>query len=397
MKIVFHMLVWAVVMTGTGAVLNSRGPFSGWADGWLLPGARANLTSADGATPPSEYETIWEMNSDSLDRDASAALPPGQCAASDNAAETAARADEAPEAPAPVAESSDGDPLPPIPDELVAKTELEKMYEALGDIHLKRLRKPRIGRTYTFDFSNGESEEGRLESRSEGAISIRLEHGVMQIPIQGIDARERARFFPEQAARILALRDLGRTARELELVRVREEIRRGRELASKGAADESDGATEAGHGEESRGMSGARRSGPFRADTGSTVDFDAAPAESPDDIKPLLGAFARWLEVQQRRVGGPVAESVHAKRHANGSVALYLEVADAFCRQEYETRFRLTDSIWQFWSFRCHEAGVVPHPRRAFLVLVDADHRIVGGSRPDQSNDVWVEKTGTGG
>ncbi|MFW5802648.1 MAG: hypothetical protein ACOCWJ_01910 [Verrucomicrobiota bacterium] len=288
------------------------------------------------------------------------------------------------------------DSMPRIPDKLVEKTEMERMYEALCDIHLQRLRKPRIGHAYNFRFSNGQTEEGRLESAGKGAISARLKHGVIQIPIQAMAARERVRFFPEQAARILALRDLGRTTRQLEQVRVREEIRRGRKIASTGATEERDDSPGGEDGHENRESGSASQANPFLPDgefsAESAIKFAPAPAASPDEIKPLLMTFVQWLNVQQHRVGGKIAKSVHAKRHASKSVVLYLQTAPAFRAQNYETRFRLADSIWQFWSFRCHDAGLVPHPRRAFLVLVDSEQRIVGGSRAHQSNDVWVAK-----
>ncbi len=236
--------------------------------------------------------------------------------------------------------------------------------------------------------------------------------------LQSLAAGEMETFFPERAAQIRALRDLKHTSEEVKHLREKRRDARSSTGGSEHAPEPIENDAEArgtpppddvpsssgrtGTGSDQgeaqatdAAADGSKTSGRSERelrDEQPAVTFRPSPADTPQSLQPVLKAFADWLEMQQRRVGGPIVQKAYAKEHENGRVAVYLVTSSIFRRQKYGLRFQLAEGMWKFWGFRCQAKGVVSHPRNAYLVLLDDQHEVIGGSEPQQANNIWVAK-----
>lgn len=277
-----------------------------------------------------------------------------------------------------------------------SKSRLQRIYERLCDIHRERLETPVVGKRYSVKCANGDTMSGVLVEKNRGMITLRVRRGRISLPIQSVSERQRSTFFPDRVAQIRALRDLKRTASGLKEIASTRGTQHPDEDNNKDSIKETSadtGKTAAGKPEKNEDKIGIKSSVGGQQNTRRSVDFDTDPAKTPDRIKPVLQKFAGWLENQARRAGGAIGKRAYAKKHRSQAVVLYLVMAPSFQKQDYGLRFQYAEGIWKFWGFRCYQAGLVPHPRRAYVVMLDKDGRIIGGSREEQSNDVWVEKT----
>jgi len=238
------------------------------------------------------------------------------------------------------------------------------------------------------------------------------------VALQSLAAGEMETFFPERAAQIRALRDLKHTSEEVKHLREKrrdarssagenehapEPIKNDTEARGPPPTDDtasSSGRTDTEKAEGQKEATGAAADGSKTSESSEreprdeqpAVTFRPSPADTPQSLQPVLKAFADWLEMQQRRVGGPIVQKAYAKEHENGRVAVYLVTSSIFRRQKYGLRFQLAEGMWKFWGFRCQAKGVVSHPRNAYLVLLDDQHEVIGGSEPQQANNIWVAK-----
>lgn len=120
--------------------------------------------------------------------------------------------------------------------------------------------------------------------------------------------------------------------------------------------------------------------GPFR--------YDPAPTPTPEELKPVLAAFGDWLKTQHQRMGGRIADRLFA-RQQNDRAVLYLRLDPLFIRQENHFRRQTAEGLQQFWGLRCASSGVA-RADHAHVVLIDQTGKIVGGSRLDDAETIWL-------
>lgn len=264
------------------------------------------------------------------------------------------------------------------------RTEMELFYEDRFAEHLATIPPPQVGKTYRVRMREGEEVVGELTEFAEGRITLRTTHGSITVPIHRVNRRDSAALFPQEAARQLALQDVQRHLDELVVAKVKAGS------AVVGTAGPATPTTVA-----------AVPVGPVPAvmepETAAVRDeaveppaYDPRPAPTPEALKPTMVAFAEWLKVQQHRAGARIADRLFAKDQS-GNAVLYLGMAPAFLAQDYDIRHRTAVGIQQFWSFRCQAMGVADLAS-AHVVLLDGDGRVVGGSRPEDAADIWVNE-----
>ncbi|MDP7742683.1 MAG: hypothetical protein QGF67_14675 [Lentisphaeria bacterium] len=268
----------------------------------------------------------------------------------------------------PVEEPSPDEPVaepPPAvePNEPPPMSELELLYNDEYTKAFATMTRPTLGEQYTVKLRNKMDVEGRLDEVAAGRIKMRVEFGTMFIPVDNVHPSEYERLFPEQAAKLMA-------------VKVVNEILKQRAAIASVPDDEPDGATEP-----------ARRPPPA---TGRTK-YDPSPAATPEHLKDTRDMYGQWLEFQKRRVGVQFVDKIYAKE-AGRNVELYMVMNEGYTVQDYDVRFSLADALWRSWSFRCQGAGLIRSMSNAHLILIDDKLKIVGGSSVHDGADVWVEK-----
>ena len=123
-----------------------------------------------------------------------------------------------------------------------------------------------------------------------------------------------------------------------------------------------------------------------------TIAYDPSAGKTPDHLKPPLTGFANWLQVQQRRMGGKIANKIYAKQPDRGRIVLYFQMHDNFLVQDNDWRFQISEGIWRIWALRGVDSGLINGPNHGHVVLVDTNNRIIGGSTPDDASKVWAER-----
>ncbi len=239
--------------------------------------------------------------------------------------------------------------------------------------HLPNMPPPQAGKTYRVRLRDGALLTGELVRMTETQVVLRLPQGSLALALDRVNMAETADLFPQEAARQLARRDVQQRVDEL--------------LAAKRAALDSQEETAAGGQEEEAGQ---QEDAPavVPGEQAGELAYDPMPAPTPERLKPTLQAFADWMALQQRRAGGRIVDRLYAKE-CEGCAVLYLVMDANFLAQDRDVRERTAVGIQQFWAFRCQGAGVVNLPR-AHVVLLDGNGRIVGGSRPEAADKIWV-------
>lgn len=278
------------------------------------------------------------------------------------------------------------DATPATEGDSLGKSELERQYEELLATYLKELKSPSIGDKVRFRLRDGSRAEGVLDQVTPGRVALRVKYGVMTYALHQIHASSLDKLFPERMAQRLALQ---------ELKRLREEKTADTRIDSGPTAGPSTVVAAQERAPSVAPQPAAPSQAPVTPSPSARVRYDTSAARTPSHLKVTVQAFGRWLEMQHRRVGGRVAQKVHAKQQGQ-SVVLYLVMDPLFLAQDYDTRFRLAEGIYQFWAFRCEANGVIQSLADAHIVLLAEGGNIVGGSRPDSSADIWVSTTTTG-
>lgn len=272
------------------------------------------------------------------------------------------------EVPAEVAEKPPQREMPPRAPRQVSLSDAEKaqmrvlLQERIAH-HLPNIAPPQVGKTYRVRLRDGTLVTGELVKIAETQIILRLPQGNLALSLDRVNMAETAELFPPEAARQLARRDVQQRVDEL--------------LAAKRAALDSQ---EEPGGEDAPAVA-------LDEQVEKPV-YDPMPAPTPDRLKPALQAFAEWMTLQQRRVGGRIVDRLYAKENA-GCVVLYLVMDPAYLSQGHDIRERTAVGIQQFWAFRCQGTGLA-NLAHAHVVLLDGNGRIVGGSRPEAADNVWV-------
>ncbi|MFA5206913.1 MAG: hypothetical protein WC708_21130 [Lentisphaeria bacterium] len=268
-------------------------------------------------------------------------------------------------------------------------SDLERLFRVLVAKHRQRLPPPPVpGTEVTLRPLTGGPVTGVVRAITPSRVQLETEHGRVWVPAQGVAPESLAALFPDRAALLLALRDFDL----LKKARAAGGAEGGWGVGAPAGDESKPGRSEP----EAVPLPAEPESVPLPADAGklapgAPVVFDLTPAKSPAALKPVVAAFGQWLGFQQQRVGGRLASAVHAKRQGAAAV-LYVTVAPEFQMQDYDIRYQIAEGMWYFWAFRGAEMGVVPHPERAYLVLVSPGGRIAGGSSPDGAAKLWVEE-----
>jgi len=258
-------------------------------------------------------------------------------------------------------------PPPPKPEK--KRLDIKKLYDELFAKYKKKFPNPKVGKKYTVYMKSGVLE-GTLKAFSDGKVVIKRPGVTMTCRIDMVSPRSYPTLFPKRAAKILALRELKK--------RLAEE--RAKEEAAAKAAGTAVAST-----------SGSVKIPPPPPSSGKVV-YDPTPGKTPDYIKKTaLISFGEWIKMQQRHVGGKLAEKIYAKR-VGGGVVVYVKTSKLFRKQNYDVRYSVTAAMWQVWGFKCADYGLVRDPQQAHLVILDANNKPVGGSRENDASNIWVVK-----
>ncbi len=357
--------VLLVLAVAAGAVLHVAGPHKGWITrltekppvGGRAPDGDAGKGAAHGVKLPPPPGMADELLPEPAGAAGNAA--PGE-AARTPAAEPAGRPNERPPAGPP------------------AKTALELEYEKLYETALKQMRRPQPGKAYKIRLRNGSSVEGKLRDVSPGKISLVLKYGVMTYAINQVHPQYIPRLFPERTAQRLALRELRR--------RQDEERKQAQAAAAPDPA-----VTVAATAPPEVGGTATPPPAPPPVRPRTKLRYDPRPAKTPESLKSTITAFGQWLEVQHRRVGGKIADKIHAKQQGPYAV-LYVTMNPTFLEQDFDVRFQLAEGLQKFWAFRCEGTQAVHDLSDAHVVLLNGEGKFVGGSSPTAAAEVWVAK-----
>ncbi len=223
------------------------------------------------------------------------------------------------------------------------------------------------GSTCTLRLRSGKKIKGILETVAQDRVVVRDKYGVMAYSVREIEPADLATYFPGRfdpppdtpPAKPTATPTADRTAGTTEPT----------------AVAPSPPAT--------------ARPGPAATRPDGSFRYDTTPRKTPENLLPLLKAFGQWLEMQHRRVGGKIADKIHAKQQGD-RVVLYLRMNPLFSQQDRNVRFGTAEGIVKFWAERCLGAKKIRDLSQAHVVLVDPEGRIVGGSKPENGAAVWV-------
>ncbi|MCF7854007.1 MAG: hypothetical protein K9N51_04350 [Candidatus Pacebacteria bacterium] len=383
--------LFACCVVGAHA-LNRFGPTKGWMQrlGERLRTARSQLASGRTKSPAKAVEKT-EHSASAL-REATAGDESNQERPhAGGPAETpySTSRQKVPSSPLEPLEATE--PRTPEPSQ---KTRLELLYENLRSSYLDRLKEPPIGEPYKVKLRDGRYLSGTLLEARNGAIVLGMPHGKMILAIHAVHPSQYRRLFPARAAKLMALRELTSAARELAEIRREEDPRHSTRTApaeetaplpketsaSEPAREPTDQQMDP-EDQESTTTASVQHQKPIR--------FQPEPRTSSTELKPVVRAFGGWLNYQHRRMGGKIADSAYAKEQGRNAV-LYLVMDPLFLAQDYDVRFQTAEAIWQFWAFRCQAENVISTTDQAFVVMLQKDGRIVGGSKPETGEDVWV-------
>lgn len=251
------------------------------------------------------------------------------------------------------------DPVEPEEEE---KSEVKELYDSLYTKYREKYPDPTVGKEYDVYLKTGRTR-GKLKDFSDGKIVIQKPGVTVTYRLDTVSRRSYKQLFPSKAAKILALRELKTI------------------LDEKNSADAPPVTDNMPAGSVS----------PQKETSSKTFEYEPGPQPSPQSLQKPLKSFAQWISVQQRRVGGKLGEKVYAKKQGD-NVVLYMHTSKLFDAQDYDVRFTVTGAMWQIWGFKCLDYGAARNTSQAHVVLVDRKNRIVGGSKKDDSSNIWVKK-----
>lgn len=124
--------------------------------------------------------------------------------------------------------------------------------------------------------------------------------------------------------------------------------------------------------------------------------YEISKGKTPEDLKEPLKAFASWINTQNEGSAGKMVDTISAKEQ-RGLVVLYLIMDEAFTRMADQERYQLTESIWRKWGECLLKAGCITDMVQEHVVLIHpVTRQIIGGSTPDNPNDLWVAENAAG-
>lgn len=342
---VVRLLFWLLFFVAIAVVLEFRGPYQGWVE-------RLAKTIEE-RTPPNPPAPTAATAPDTAEAVATSTTQPTETISTDP-------------------------PAPPSP----AKSEAEKLYDALFEKHMAALKPPTIGNNYKIKLRDRNIVEGQLSAVSPGKVVLKVPFGTMTYPVHRIDPSCYPFLFPEQIAKRLALKDLQAqlTPPEPEPVAPKPIT------AARPAAPARPKPTETAPPPPLPKPDPLPMPDPVVA---ARFAYDTAPEPTPDHLQSKVQEFGMWLRQQHRRLGGKLANKIYAKQHGY-RVVLYIDMHQNFLVQDYDLRHQLAESIWKLWSFRCLSGGKVANVEDSHICLL-TNGKQIGGSTPEDGAAIWVD------
>ena len=276
----------------------------------------------------------------------------------------------------------------------------KEQYEALYKKFRKKLKNPVVGKEYKIYLgSKGKTTcvTGILKKHTPGKVVIKSGKVTATYPINVVNKRSYPKLFPERAAQMLALNVLKKQLKEKKLKAQKE--KEAAMLAEQKKNQPAETITSNISQEEKATVASAKESADTavsaqpqaQAQTAGPLKYDPSPNPTPEYLKAPLKTFVQWVEMQQRKMHGKIANKVYAKQQGD-KVVLYLQPSKLFRAQDYDVRYSVTNGMWQIWGFKCIDAGVAYSPEDAHIVLVDEKNKIIGGSTIKDSSAIWVKR-----
>jgi hypothetical protein len=275
----------------------------------------------------------------------------------------------------------------------------KEQYEALYKKFRKKFKNPIVGKEYkVYLGSKGKTTcvTGILKKHTPGKIVIKSGKVTAAYPINVVNKRSYPKLFPERAAQMLALNVLKKKLKEKKIKA--QQKKEAAALAEKQKNEPTTQKTETTAIVDNKQTSTASKtvaqtSSPTQPQTqpAGPLKYSPSPTPTPEYLKAPLKTFVQWVEMQQRKMHGKIANKVYAKQQGD-KVVLYLQPSKLFCAQDYDVRYSVTNGMWQIWGFKCIDAGVVYSPEDAHIVLVDEKNKIIGGSTIKDSSAIWVKR-----
>ena len=338
------VLVFLVLLAVAGAfVANTTGPWKGWIE-------RIKNPQAADSTEQAQVDREGDLEEDAAD----ARKMPGaidQMANEESVYKEGAFVAKAPE------------------DDSGSKVDSE--FEALYKEFLSKLKVPKPGDSIKLLLSDNTTVvSGKIRSITNVAVKVEIDKGMIGYAMQALSERSQRALFPKRTAKILAAREFTR--------RRQAKLEVSKPAATKPAAMKRTGTQTTA----AKAASGTTR----------TVKYDARPSATPEHLRSSVEAIGVWIQAQQRRMGGKLANRVFAKQPDKQNVVLYVYMHDNFLQQDHEWRYQVTEGIWRIWSLRAVDAGIVSGPSQGHVVLVGRKNKIIGGSAAREASELWAEK-----
>lgn len=254
------------------------------------------------------------------------------------------------------------------PEKKAEKSEVQKLYDELFAKYRKKYPDPEKGKKYTVYLKSGIKLSGKLKDFSDGRVVIQKPGVTATYRLDVCSKKSYPKLFPKKAAKILALRDLKKI------------------LDERAAAEEAKLAQQ-----EYMVEGGKVAASNMRGSSSKPFSYDPEPGNTPLRLKKPLQAFGDWVMVQQRRIGGKIADKIYAKQQGS-NVVLYVQTSKLFRQQDYDVRFTVTEGMWQIWGFKCLDYGAARATGQTHVVLLDKKQKIIGGSTKKDSSNIWVKK-----
>lgn len=250
------------------------------------------------------------------------------------------------------------------------KSEVQKLYDSLFAKYRQKFPDPAIGKTYDV-YLKSATVRGKLKEFSDGKIVIQKTGVTVTYRIDTVSKKSYPTLFPKKAAKILALKEMKKILEE--------------RVATAEADEKNQEYTVVTNKTSASTLPSSQGASP------SKFAYEPEAQATPERLKKPLAAFAEWVKMQQRRVGGKLGEKIYAKQQGR-NVVLYMETSKLFRQQSYDIRFTVAEGMWQIWGFKCLDHGAARGTNQTHIVLLDNKNKIIGGSTKDDSSNIWVKK-----
>ena len=116
----------------------------------------------------------------------------------------------------------------------------------------------------------------------------------------------------------------------------------------------------------------------------TAYDVNENRGKSPKSLKTEVTLFARWINFQQKRMGGTLINKLWARPYDNATV-MYMVMSSQYFTQKKDFKQQVAEMIHRQWIERIHDR------RRAHIVMLNSSYQIVGGSQINNGSKIWVK------